>query len=86
MMKLYYFDLYVRAEPIRMLLKHAKLPFEDIRLSHDDFRKIRAEGKLEFKSVPMLEMEGKSFVQSQAILKLLGRKYGYYPRNDDIYL
>lgn len=33
MPKLIYFDIYGKAEPIRMMLNHAKIQFEDLRLA-----------------------------------------------------
>lgn len=47
-MKLYYFDGQGRAECIRMLLNHVKQEFEDIRLTSEEFGKLKAEGKFEF--------------------------------------
>jgi hypothetical protein len=46
--KLWYFDGYGRAEAIRMMLTYLEAPFEDIRLSFEEFGKLKAEGKFEF--------------------------------------
>ena len=32
--------------------------------------------------LPLLKFEGKEYIQSLAILRFLGRKYGYYPLED----
>ena len=79
-MKLYYFDIYGRAEAIRMLLSHAKVAYENVYINGEKLQELKASGVLEFGQVPMLETEdGKHLVQSWSILRFLGRKYGYYP-------
>ena len=83
-MKLYYFDIYGRAESIRFLLSHAKVEYEDINCGGDLMKELKESGKLEFGQVPMLETDGKRFVQSWAILRYLGRTYGYYPETPDL--
>jgi len=55
--KLYYFDLYGRGEPIRMLLNHARVDFEDKRLSNAEFAELRENGTLPSGQVPLWEDE-----------------------------
>ena len=83
-MKLYYFDIYGRAESIRFLLSHAKVEYENINCGGDIMKELKESGKLEFGQVPMLETDGKRFVQSWAILRYLGRTYGYYPETPEL--
>lgn len=77
-MKVYYFDGYGRAEQLRMLLAHAKVDYEDVRLTGEDLAKYKAEGKFEFGQVPAVEIDGKTYAQSTSILRLLGKQHGYY--------
>ncbi len=79
--KLYYFDIYGRAEAIRFLLHHAKVEFEDVRVAGESFAELKASGKLEFGQVPMLEHDGKHLAQSWSILRYLGKIHGYYPED-----
>ncbi len=82
-MKLFYFDIYGRAESIRFLLSHAKVKYENIHVNGDSMNDLKTSGKLEFGQVPMLETkDGQHLCQSWAILRFLGRKLGYYP--DDL--
>ena len=77
--RLHYFDIWGRAEMIRILLHHAKVEYENVIIDGEGLNKLRAEGAVEFEQIPMLEIGDKKYVQSTAILRLLGRKYGYYP-------
>ena len=81
-MKLYYFNVYGRAESIRFLLHHAKLPFEDIHINKDKLAELKTAGHVEFGQVPMFEVDGKHLVQSWSILRYLGKTHGYYPVED----
>jgi glutathione S-transferase len=81
--KLYYFDIYGRAEGIRMLLTHAKAEFEDVRVNGESLAELKAAGKLEFGQVPMLEHDGRHLVQSWSILRYLGKIHGYYPETSE---
>ena len=79
MPQLVYFNLGGRAEPIRLLLNHAKISYEDVRLDFAEFAKLKAEGKFPSGQVPVyITDEGCELNQSNAILRALGAQYGYY--------
>lgn len=40
-MKLFYFGVYARGEPIRMVLTKAGVPFEDNRMTFDEFKAVK---------------------------------------------
>ena len=88
-MKLHYFDIYGRAEPIRMLLNHAKVEFEDVRHQMQDWPKLKQESDFEFAQLPVLyvtdESTGKvkQYNQTLSILRFLGKRYGYQPEDAD---
>eukprot|EP00826_Nyctotherus_ovalis_P014311 TRINITY_DN1397_c0_g1_i7.p1 TRINITY_DN1397_c0_g1~~TRINITY_DN1397_c0_g1_i7.p1 ORF type:complete len:403 (+),score=133.19 TRINITY_DN1397_c0_g1_i7:104-1312(+) len=83
--KLYYFDTPGRAEMIRMLLKHLKIEFEDVRYTKEEWPKIKALGKFELNQLPAFECEtcGLKLCQSDAIMQWLGMKNGMVPRDNE---
>ena len=83
-MKLTYFNLQAKAEPIRLLLNHAKVPFVDQRLSFAEFGKLKKSKDpiLPNGQVPVFEDNGIHLHQHVPILRYLGIKYGYYSPSD----
>ena len=79
--KLVYFNLYGRAECTRMLLNHAKVEFEDVRIERADWPQYKQDhaAELEWGQMPALYHDGKEINQSISVLKYVGRIYGYYP-------
>lgn len=77
--KLTYFDLGAKAEAIRMLLRHANVPFEDNRVSFPAFQTLKKSGKLPNGQLPILEASDMILYQKTAILRFLGRTLDYYP-------
>ena len=53
-MKVYYFDLFARAEPIRMMLTLAKVPYEDCRMTGQPWMDLKP--TLEYGQMPVLEL------------------------------
>jgi glutathione S-transferase len=76
--KFHYFDGYGAGDQIRALLTVAKVPFEDVRYSREEWMAVKESGKFEFKQVPVLEVDGHFYSQSVAILRMLGKQHGYY--------
>jgi glutathione S-transferase len=76
-----YFDSPGRAEPIRIALHVAGVPFEDRRLQFPDFAAEKAKGSFPLGSLPVLEVDGTAFPQTAAILRYVARlgDTGLYP-------
>lgn len=80
--KLYYFDFHGGAgEPIRNAFRVSKIPFEDVRVKHGDWPELKASDKCIFGQMPLLEIDGKMFSQSMAILRYVGKITGLYPED-----
>jgi glutathione S-transferase len=82
--KFYYFDAPGRGEQVRCLLKHAKVPFEDIRYTYEKWAAEKTSPKFEYSQMPMLEYNGKYLSQTPAIMHFLAMKYKYVPENPDL--
>ncbi|CAH1395986.1 unnamed protein product [Nezara viridula] len=73
--KLTYFAMSGRGEPIRLLLSYSKTEFEDIRIgTAEEWQKLKPTLKLPH--LPMLEVDGKTYFQAFAICRYLARKAG----------
>jgi glutathione S-transferase len=79
--RLTYFDLDGgRAEPIRIAFHAAGIDFEDNRISFAEFQEMRQ--GTPFNSVPVLEIDGASVTQSNALSRYVGKMAGLYPDDD----
>lgn len=89
-LKLYYFDIVGKGEPIRLLCAYGGLELEDYRFeSRHVFNEMKKKGEFPFGQVPLLEVDGGDgkkvgLVQSGAILRYLGRLAGSYPEDDPL--
>jgi glutathione S-transferase len=77
--KVTYFDFAgSRGEEVRLALVIAGVAFDDNRIARDVFARMRPD--LPFGSLPIFEIPGHGmFAQSNAILRLIGRKHGLHP-------
>ena len=88
---MHYFPFYGRAEPIRMLFHKAGVTdYEDVIHTFEEWPALKKEGGFEFKAMPVLFItdpatgEKKQYCQTHAILRFLGKKYGYYPEDPEV--
>ncbi len=72
-LELTYFNAPGRAEPLRVALAIAGLPFVDHRLDYAGFGALKAEGKLPLGSVPVLDVDGLRVTQTGAMLRYVAR-------------
>lgn len=76
--KFYYFPLYVRGEPIRMMLTHAGANWEDREISFDKWPQLKP--SMPNGQLPCLELkDGTKMGESYAIGRFIGALHGYYP-------
>lgn len=77
--KLYYFDIAGKGEPVRLALHVAGVEFEDIKVTPEIVAEMKANGKAKFGQFPCLEVTDRKtnntsmLVQSAAILRFVGR-------------
>ena len=83
MPKLIYFQLHAKVAKIRILLSHSKADHEEEALSFEEFGPRKAAGEFNNGQVPVWIENGKQYNESNAILRLLGKRYGYYPTDPE---
>ena len=88
---LIYFNIpFWRAEVIRVALYIGNIPFEDRRISREEFLRVKANGTLDdgtdipFHQFPCLVVDGVSIAQTAGIARFCGKLAGLYPTNDDV--
>ena len=77
--KLTYFDIKGRAEPIRLTLVAGGVDFEDERIAAPEFMERKTSGKLIFRSLPVMEVDGEMFGESGAMLRYAANIAGLAP-------
>jgi len=88
-LKIYYsHHPFWRAEVLRVSLFIGNIPFDDVRISREEFREVIITGKLRnsmlvpFHQLPVLEIEGKILGQTGAIARFCGKLSDLYPQNN----
>ncbi len=78
--KLTYFDTTGgRGEPLRIVLDAGNIPFEDHRISFAEFG--QAAKDLPMGAVPVVEIDGTVYTQSNALIRYYGKISGLYPED-----
>ena len=79
-LKLTYFDIHGgRAEVTRLALIIADIPFEDNRISFQQFGEMQS--SFPFSAVPVLDVDGEALTQSSTISRYVGKLTNLYPED-----
>ena len=88
-LKIYYSHTpFWRAEVLRVSLYIGNIPFEDVRISREEFRDVILTGKLRkdivipFNQLPVLEIDGIIVGQTGAIARYCGKLSNLYPKDN----
>ncbi|CAE7620368.1 CACNA1D [Symbiodinium sp. CCMP2592] len=84
--RLIYLDAKMLAEPIRLALFVGDVDFEDKRVTHQEVQELNLKGQLPFGQVPVLELDGQVFAQTEALLRWAGREAKLYPEEPELQL
>lgn len=76
-LKITYFNIRGRAETARLTMVVGKLPFEDERITNDQWGELRP--NTPYLALPTLHINGVAMAQSNAITRYLGKLCGLYP-------
>lgn len=74
-----YFNTGGRGEPLRIALHAAGVDFEDHRISFAEFGQLVP--TLPLGAVPVIDIDGTRYTQSNALLRFYGKQAGLYPEN-----
>ena len=77
--KLTYFPINGRGGAIRQALQYGKIPFEDVTVPFPSWPAMKP--TTPFGSLPLLEVDGVTLTQSNAILSFVGKMAGLYPED-----
>lgn len=69
-----YFPVKALGEAPRLLMVYGGQDFEDVRVSPENWPELKP--KTPFGQMPLIQIDGKVYAQSNAISRYLGRKYG----------
>jgi glutathione S-transferase len=86
-LKLVYFDFPGLGDHLRLTLAVGGIRFEDERLPPDErgyaaVARLRESGQLPFGQVPVAQIDGATYAQSNALLRYFGRKGRLYPEGE----
>ena len=79
--KLYYFNGNGRAIIIRAILYYSNTNFSDVKITKEDWIKLKQTGKFESEDLPVLEYNEKLFSQMHAIEQYLGYTFNLHGKN-----
>lgn len=81
-----YFPVHARASPIVMMLGHQKVDFTVSTMTFEDWPAAKADKKrVPAGSLPVMDIDGKKYTESMAMMRMLGIKLGIYDPKDPVF-